>query len=51
VKSSIELFEEALKLRDSDRDFIAYRRWHDKLRAAWANGMHSEQDEAALHGN
>ena len=34
VKSSKGQFETALKLRDSDGDFIAYRAWHRKLRAA-----------------
>jgi hypothetical protein len=46
VKSSKGLT--ALKLRDSDGDFIAYRAWHRKLRAAWAKGIHSEQDEAVV---
>lgn len=48
VKSSKGQFETALKLRDSDGDFIAYRAWHRRLRAAWAKGIHSEQDEAAV---
>ncbi len=44
-RDSRELLDKALELRDSDEDFIAYRKWHRKLRAAWAMGTHSESDE------
>jgi hypothetical protein len=48
------LFATALKLRDSDGDFIAYRAWH-RIRLGivsceppGAKGIHSVQDEVAV---
>ena len=39
------LLDQAIALRESDRDFIAYRRWHGELREAWAKGTHDEDRE------
>jgi hypothetical protein len=44
-RNSRELLDKALELRAADRNFIDYRKWHRKLRSAWAMGTHSESDE------
>jgi len=43
--SSRHLLDEALRLRETDGDFIAYRRCYRELRSAWASGTHNEQLE------
>lgn len=44
-KGPRDLLVQALRLREEDDDFAAYRRWHGKLRRAWSTGYRDEQAE------
>jgi hypothetical protein len=46
--STQSLLETMMRLREDDKDFIAYRIWHGKLRDAWRNGRHDPSAEAAV---
>jgi hypothetical protein len=51
VKFGTELLAKALALRESDKDFVAYRGHSQKMRTAWRDGTHdmeSEKDVAAV---